>query len=164
MNQDVFEPESSRVRNGFVDFFCLDLGQNCEGEWNCFWDLRGCLGCQQSVVSWMSIFVMVRVSTRAGIAVGVVRFLIKETAGGIPMMIFGLLSEVSVIVITETCVVMLRRTISVLVVVMIVHVVVVAVGVISMGIKFLGIESMGIRFVGIVVKSCSLHVSRLLLE
>jgi len=82
------------------------------------------------------------------------------------MMVFGFLSEMSVVLITEECVVMLRGNVVVLVVVMIVHVVVlVAVGVISVGIEFLGMESVGIRFLGIFVKCmCRLRVSRLLLE
>ena len=95
---------------------------------------------------------MVGVSIRAGVVIGVVWFLIKETVRRFPMMVFGLLSEVSVVVITKEYVVLLRRTVVVSVAVMIVHAIVVAMGVISVGIEFLEIESLGIRFLGIVVK------------
>ena len=95
---------------------------------------------------------MVGVSIRAGVVIGVVWFLIKETVRRFPMMVFGLLSEVSVVVITKECVIILRSTIVILVVVMIVHVIVVAVGVSSVGIKFVEIESVGIRSVGTIVK------------
>jgi len=44
---------------------------------------------------------MVRVSIRADIVIVVVRFLIEETVRTIPMMVFGFLGEVSVIVITK---------------------------------------------------------------
>ena len=67
-------------------------------------------------------------------------------------MVFGLLSEASDVVITEECVVLLRRTKDVLVVIMIVHAIVVAVEVSSVGIKLVGIKSAGIRSVGTIVK------------
>ena len=53
------------------------------------------------MVNWLNIVVMVKVSIRVCIVIGVVRFLIEETVRAIPMMVFGFLGEVSVIAITK---------------------------------------------------------------
>ena len=66
-----------------------------------FWDVRRCLGCQWSVVSWMSVVVMVRILIRSGIVIGVIGFLIEEIVRAIPMIVVLILSEVSVGLIME---------------------------------------------------------------
>ena len=53
------------------------------------------------MVNWLTVVIMVRVSIRAGIVIVVVRFLIEETVGAIPMMVFQFLGEVGVIMITK---------------------------------------------------------------